>query len=121
MACGIGRTLSTPSVRAMSESAVQPWKVRNAEHMTVELELVDLGAVGAVPRVVGGRVAVEDVPEHLLVGGQQPALDRAGVGVRGQAAGAGAGCAAADAVGVGGVAVRVEPDPALRLVLARSC
>src|SRR5215475_16061421 len=51
------------------------------------------------------------MPEDLLVGRQQPALDRAGVGVRGQPGRGRAGRPAADSVGVGGVPVRVEPDP----------
>ena len=53
--------------------------------MTVDGEFVDFGAVGAVPRVVLRPLPGEDVPENLLVGGQQPAFDGAGVGVRGQA------------------------------------
>src|SRR4051812_29892859 len=36
MADGIGTVCSTPSVGAMSDSAVHPWNVRNAEHMTVD-------------------------------------------------------------------------------------
>ena|GEM_PF-5289390 len=36
MAEGIGMTCKTPSDAVISARAVQPWKVRNAEHITVE-------------------------------------------------------------------------------------
>ena len=36
IADGIGTTCSTPSPWRISDNAVQPWKVRKAEHITVD-------------------------------------------------------------------------------------
>ena len=115
MASGIGTVCRTPWSWSMSDSAVQPWKVRNTEHMVRAGVLRAGGAVGRVPRVVLLDGAVEQVPERLLVGLGHPQVEGAGVEVGAQAGGVGARRAAADAVGVERVAVGVEPLHAVGL------
>ena len=72
-------------------------------------ELVDVAAMGAVPRVVLRPLAGEHMAVDALIGGQQPPLDGTRIGVRRQAERWRARLAAADAVGVADVAVGVEP------------
>src|SRR5699024_12684398 len=55
--------------------------------------------------------------KHLLVGRQQPALHRAGVGVRSQTGGVSSWRATTDAVRVHAVLVRIEPLYPVRLEL----
>ena len=71
--------------------------------------LFDFGTMRGIPRVIGINIAVEDVGEDALIGRQQPALQRTGIGVRSQPFRGGSRRAAADAIRIDNAHVRVEP------------
>ncbi len=87
--------------------------LEGAEHRAfggvVDGILFHFGTVRGVPRVVGVDIAIKNVGENLLIGGKQPALQRAGIGMRPQPLRSGSRRAAADAVGIDHADVRIEP------------
>ncbi len=94
----------------MSESAVHPWKVRNTERGGVlHTVLLDLGAMGRIPGIVGGDLSPENRRKHLLVGRQQPAFEGPRVGMGTQPARTGPRRTAANAIGIDDAHIRVEP------------
>ena len=74
-----------------------------------------LGAIGGVPRIVGGDIAGEQVPEVALVALRHPEVEGAGIEMGAEARRARAGGPTSDAVGVERGAIRVEPASALGL------
>ena len=116
IASGIGTVCSTPWSWSMSDSAVQPWKVRNAERHRRTGVLRPGGAVRGVPRVVLLDRAVEQVPERALVGLGHPQIEGAGIEVGAQTGGVRARGPAPDPVRVEAVAVGLEPHHTVGLV-----
>ncbi len=79
--------------------------------------LFNFGTVCRIPRIVLLDVAVKHAGEYPLIGWQQPALQRTGVGMRPQSFGCGARRAAADAIRVNDADIRIKPSLAVVLYL----
>ncbi|MNP46236.1 hypothetical protein D3C76_1402180 [compost metagenome] len=71
--------------------------------------LFHFGTVRGIPGIVLIDIAIEHPGEDLLIGREQPALQRAGVGVRPEAFRGGSRWTAANAVRVDHAHVRIEP------------